>query len=127
MNETQLESLRRELEKNYRMLSKEFNKVNKAKPYFGIIDLPRKGEKIQQERAAIKETMEALREFQESIERGSTKTPQQQEEAYNKFKAVKEKYASSKTVSKLNLNTPFLNTLKVHHNRSVEKNVNKPF
>ena len=127
MTETQLESLRRELENNYRRISKELVKVNKAKPYFGLIDLPRKKEKIEQERKALKETLDALRKFQETIERGSDKTPEQQEAAYKELQAIKEKYGtSSRAVSKLNINTPFMNTLKVHHNRSVEKNVNKP-
>ena len=128
MSEAQLESLRRELDNNYRRISKELAKVNKAKPYFGLIDLPRKKEKIEEEKKALKETLEAIREFQETIQRGSTVTPEKQEEAYNKLKAIKEKYgASSKAVSKLNINTPVINTFKVHHNRSVEKNVRKPW
>ena len=126
MNETQLESLRRELDSNYRMINRELAKVNKEKPYFFLIDLPRKKEKIDQERKALEETRSALRAFQESIAPDSKKTPEQQEAAYKALQDAKEKYGmSSKAVSKLNLNTPFMNTLKEMNFNDVEKALDK--
>ena len=128
MTETELNRLRKELADKYRGFQKELAKLEKdAKKEDGLFDRGKKRAQANAKIASLKELMEATSKFQKAIEPGSTKTVSEQVAAYNNLKNLEDKLNYKSSNCKYSINTPILNTLKTHHNRSIKKNVEKPF
>ncbi len=127
MNETELNRLRKELADNYRELEKEVAKLEKdVNAEDGFFNRARKRERAATKQKAIKELMEATKAFQETIEVGSTKTPEEQEKAWKNLKAVEDKFNYKDSYCKYKLNNVIRNTLTTIHNRGVKKNYEHP-
>ena len=93
MTETELNRLRKELADNYRELEKEAEKLEKdVKAEDKFFSRAKKRARAVAKQNSIKELMEATKAFQETIEVGSTKTPSEQEEAYENLKKVEDKF-----------------------------------
>ena len=123
MTETELNRLRKELADKYRGFQKELAKLEKdAKKEDGLFDKGKKRAQANAKIAALKEVMEATSKFQETIEPGSTKSVEDQVAAYENLKRLEDKLNYKSSNCKYNVNTPILNTLKTHHNRSIKKN-----
>ncbi len=127
MTETELERLRNELANRYRDFQKENAVLEKqAKKRDGFFRGDKRRAQAVEKQKALQELMAATENFQKTIERGSTATVEEQENAYKELKKLEDKYNFKGTNSKFNINRPLYNTLIAHHNRSVKQNVEHP-